>query len=94
MVRGLSETKETIAYLLKRTGCIHPFRMSRILAYAELLALNDSGIRLTNLTYKYAVGVFYIEGIKEMIKQDECFVKHEGDPEKGIKGCIEYENFY
>ncbi|MCE4606343.1 MAG: hypothetical protein F7B59_03310, partial [Desulfurococcales archaeon] len=40
--------------------------------------------------YKNGPGAFYIEGLKELVEKDSCFVKQEGDPDKGKKGCLEY----
>lgn len=82
--------KNILAYIFSKTGCIHPFRLSRILALAEVLSLKERGSRLTDLKYNYSIGVFYIEGLKEIIESDECFVKHEGDPATRRQGCIEY----
>jgi hydroxypyruvate isomerase len=76
---------------LSRMGCVHPFVFSRVLALAELKSLEKRGKRITeDLVYVAGPGTFYIEGIKEIIESDECFVKHEGDPSTGRKGCIEY----
>ncbi len=82
--------REALAYILSRTGCIHPFRASRILALAELKALERGLGRLTSARYGAGPGTFYIEGVKEAIEGDQCFAKHEGDPSTGRKGCIEY----
>ncbi len=82
--------KEIVAYVLARAGCTHPFRVSRYLALAEMEWLERRGERLTKLKYVAGPGVFFIEGIKEMIENDHCFIKHEGDPSTGRKGCIEY----
>lgn len=82
--------KEIIAYIVSKTGCIHPFRISRILALAEIRALEEENKRLTSFVYRGFDKVFYIEGIKELVEKDECFRIREGDPERGIRGCIEY----
>ncbi|OYT38339.1 MAG: hypothetical protein B6U89_06090 [Desulfurococcales archaeon ex4484_58] len=81
---------DILGYILSRTGCIHPFRISRIIGLAELLYLEEKGERLTNLKYYGFNKVFYIEGLKEVIKKNDCFVVREGDPSRGIRGCIEY----
>jgi hydroxypyruvate isomerase len=83
-------TRDAIAYILHRVGCVHPFRFSRILALAELAALERGRGRLTDARYVAGPGVFYIEGIEDVMKSDDCFVKHEGDPSTGRRGCIEY----
>ncbi len=81
--------RDIVAYILSRTGCLHPFRISRIMGLAEILGLKENGKRLFNLVYKGFDKVFYIEGLKDSI-DDECFNKVEGDPVKGAHGCIEY----
>ncbi len=48
------------------------------------------GERLTDLRYIAAPGTFYIEGLKEIIEHDECFSRREGDPSRGVEGCVEY----
>lgn len=82
--------REAVAYILARGGCMHPFRFSRILALAELHTLRKTGKRLTDAVYVTGPGVFFIEGLKDIIEGSECFVKHEGDPATGRRGCIEY----
>ncbi len=66
-------------------GCAHPFRVSRIAALAELEWLQARGARLTNLKYVRGPGVFYIEGIKELVEGSPCFERRED------RGCIEYK---
>nr|MEB3825221.1 hypothetical protein [Desulfurococcales archaeon] len=83
----MSGVREVIRYLLWRTGCIHPFRASRILALAELRHLEDRGSRMTSVKYVSGPGTFFIEGLKELVEEDDCISKREGDPEKGVKGC-------
>ncbi|MCE4608555.1 MAG: hypothetical protein F7B61_06335 [Caldisphaeraceae archaeon] len=82
--------KTLMAYVLKKTGCIHPFRLSRILAFIEIEWLKGKGERLTEIKYVRGPGTFYIEGLKETIEEDPCFNKIEGDPKIGKRGCIEY----
>ena len=82
--------KELVAYILARAGCTHPFRISRYLALAEMEWLKRNGERLTGLKYVAGPGVFFIEGLKEIIEADPCFRIHEGDPVTGRKGCVEY----
>jgi hydroxypyruvate isomerase len=82
--------RDAIAYVLSKLGCQHPFVFSRIILYAELEYLKDKGERLTDFTYIGGPGTFYIEGLKEIIEPDDCFEKREGDPSKGIRGCISY----
>ncbi|ABN69806.1 hypothetical protein Smar_0702 [Staphylothermus marinus F1] len=82
--------EKIIEYILSETGCIHPFKLSRIIALAELEYYEEYGERLTNAEYKGFDKVFYIEGVKELFENNKCFNRREGDPEKGIKGCVEY----
>ncbi len=89
--RVLLKAIEAVKYILNKAGCIHPFRLSRILALADLKYLRDKGERLTDATYRRGPGAFYIEGLKEEISDNPCYVKREGDPDKGVKGCIEYK---
>ena len=85
------DARSAIAYILSKLGCQHPFTFSRILLLAELEALEKTGERLTSLRYVGGPGTFYIEGLKEMIESDPCFKRREGDPSRGIRGCIEYK---
>ncbi|MCE4624711.1 MAG: SocA family protein [Desulfurococcales archaeon] len=81
---------EALKYILWRMGCTHPFRASRILAIAEDISLERYGRRLTDLKYVKGPGVFFIEGLKEAVEGDPSLRKREGDPKRGVKGCIEY----
>jgi len=85
----MQDPRSLLGYMLSRLGCTHPFRLSRLLALAEIEALKRAGKRLTCLRYVEGPGVFYIEGLKELLDED-CFSKREGDPTRGIRGCIEY----
>ncbi len=76
--------KNLVAYILWRTGCIHPFRISRILALAELYFIEENNKRMTSLKYVKGPGVFYIEGLKELLESDPCFRRNEE------KHCMEY----
>ncbi len=80
-----------VAYVLSKTGCIHPFRLSRILALAEIEWLKKKGERLSDITYVKGPGTFYIEELKEAVENDPCFEKKMGDPSTGRKGCVEYK---
>lgn len=82
--------RDIIAYILSRAGCTHPFRVSRLLALAEMEWLERTGKRLTDLKYVRGPGVFFIEGLKEIIEGDPCFQIHEGDTSTGRRGCVEY----
>jgi hydroxypyruvate isomerase len=82
---------DAVRYILSKAGCLHPFRLSRILALADLKYLREKGKRLTDTVYRKAPGAFYIEGLKEEIQNNPCYIKHEGDKEKGIRSCIEYK---
>jgi len=82
--------RNIVAYVLARAGCTHPFRISRYLALAEMEWLERKGERLTSLKYVAGPGVFFIEGLKEIVEADPCFRIHEGDPSTGRRGCVEY----
>ncbi len=82
--------KDAIAYVLYNIGCIHPYILSRVLAIAELRYLKEKNKRLTDLIYSGIESAFYIENFNEMIENDKCFKKQEGDPAKKKMGCIEY----
>ncbi len=72
-----------IRYIGSSTGCITPFKLSRILGLAEAYYMADHGERLTHLKYVCALGTFYIEGFEELVK--DCF---ERNPEKH---CLDYK---
>ncbi len=86
---GLS-IRDVVAYILGRGGCLHPFYISRILALYEMRYYGEKAVWPTDARYVAGPGVFYIEGLKELIEGDECFVRREGDPARGVHGCIEY----
>ena len=76
---------EATKYILGKNNCLHPFRISRILALAELICLEKYRKRITSAKYIGGPGVFYIEGLKEELLNDPCFAKIEKD-----HGCISY----
>ena len=75
---------DIVGYIISKLGCTHPFRVSRILALAELERLENGKGRITNFRYVRGPNVFYIEGLKELIEKDSCFVIRED------QGCVEY----
>ena len=81
---------DAVKYVLARGGCMHPFRVSRVLALAEIMYRREKGGRLVDAVYVLGPGVFYIEGFKEMVEGDECFEVRKGDPERGVRGCVRY----
>ncbi len=83
------EGKGALAFLLRKEGCLNPFDISRILALADILSMENKGKRLTDLRYAGMEYAFYIENF-EVIIQDKCFIKHEGNPLEKKEGCIEY----
>jgi len=83
--------RDAVAYVLWRLGCTHPFKLSRLLAMADILSLERRGRRLTGLRYVPGPGTFYIEGLKDMFEHDPCFEPHRGDPETRRRGCVEYK---
>lgn len=82
--------RDALAYVLYNVGCVHPFILSRIIALAELRYIKEKGKRLTDLKYSGVKAAFYIENLNELVENDRCFKRHEGDPAKKIMGCIEY----
>ena len=74
--------KELLAYIIGRKGCIHPFIISRIIAYSELKWYSKYGKWLTDFKYIGFLKVFYIEGLKEIIEENKCF--------QIINDCIKY----
>ncbi len=76
--------RDTIAYLIWRAGCIHPFKISRILVLANWRAIEEKGSPIIKFKVQGFEAGFYIEGVKEIIKEDECFNVNEE------KKCIEY----
>ncbi|MET1101161.1 MAG: hypothetical protein ABWW69_01585 [Pyrodictiaceae archaeon] len=85
-----ASSRDILAYVLSKTGCVHPFLASRIIALAETSYYKARRERLTDLKYVGDPGTFYIEGLKELVDRDECFARREGDPSIGKRGCIEY----
>ncbi len=76
--------RDIIAYLVWRTGCIHPFRISRILVLANWRAIEERGTPIAKFGVQGFEAGFYIEGVKEIIEEDKCFKINEE------KKCIEY----
>ena len=74
--------KELLAYIISKKGCIHPFIISRIIAYSELKWYSKYSKWLTDFKYIGFLKVFYIDGLKEIIEEDNCFQK--------INDCIKY----
>jgi hypothetical protein len=85
------DAADLIKYVLGKLGCLHPFTISRLIALAEIRYVELKGERLTSLRYVPGPGTFFIEGLKEIVESDPCFEKREGDPQKGIRGCIMYK---
>lgn len=76
--------RDLIAYIISKLGCVHPFRISRILVLANWRALEDKGSILTRFRVQGFEAGFYIDGVKEIIEKDECFKVNEE------RKCIEY----
>ena len=72
------------AYILRKKNCLHPFRISRVIALAELICMEKYGKRITSAKYIGGPGVFYIDGLKEELLNSPCFEKLED------QGCIKY----
>ncbi len=83
--------RRLLARMLSLTGCIHPFRLSRLAALVELEYMARTGERLTDARYVSGPGVFFIEGFDSFV-DGECVLKREGDPSRGVRGCIYYSS--
>ncbi len=84
---GRHGDRDYVTYVMSRLGCVHPFRISRILLLADWLSMERRGRRLTNLTYVKEEFGFYIEeltGIIEEMQEEGCVVKREE------RKCLEY----
>ncbi len=83
----MDRDREYVAYVMSRLGCVHPFRISRILLLADWLSMERRGRRLTDLTYVKEEFGFYVEeltGIMEELQEGGCAVKREE------RKCLEY----
>jgi len=79
--------REYVAYVMSRLGCVHPFRISRILLLADWLSTERRGRRLTGLTYVKEEFGFYVEELATIIEEmqeEGCVVKREE------MKCLEY----
>ncbi len=76
--------RDAIAYITWKLGCIHPFRISRILVLANWKMLEKGRKPVTRFRVQGFEAGFYIEDMKEIIEEDECFKINEE------KKCIEY----
>ncbi len=76
--------RDTIAYIAWKLGCVHPFRISRILVLANWKALEELGNIITRFRVQGFEAGFFVEGVKEIIEEDRCFKINEE------KKCIEY----
>ena len=74
--------KELLAYIISKKRFIHPFIISRIIAYSELKWYSKYSKWLTDFKYIGFLKVFYIDGLKEIIEEDKCF--------QIINDCIKY----
>jgi hydroxypyruvate isomerase len=73
-----------VRYIVWRAGCIHPFRISRILVLAGWKALERLGRPPARIPVEGFEAGFYIPGLKEAIEADKCLRINEE------KRCIEY----
>ncbi|MDK2383900.1 MAG: Panacea domain-containing protein [Candidatus Korarchaeota archaeon] len=83
----MGRNREYVAYVMSRLGCVHPFRISRILLLADWLSMERRNKRLTNLTYVKEEFGFYVEeltGIMEELQDEGCVIKREE------RKCLEY----
>jgi len=73
-----------VGYIVSKAGCLHPFRISRILVLVNWEALEKLGRPLAGFRIDGFEAGFYIPGFKEALEEDECFKSPED------KKCIEY----
>ncbi len=83
----MSDINAIISYIVWKGGCLHPFRISRILMLVEWEYEGRYGKRLTDLKYVCEPFGFYIEGFSELIKGNPCLRKKKLEKEKA---CLEY----
>jgi len=76
--------RDIIAYVTWKLGCVHPFRISRILVLANWKAVEEKNKVLVGFRVQGFEAGFYVEGVKEIIEEDKCFRINEE------KKCIEY----
>ncbi len=79
-------SNDVVAYIVYKLGCIHPFTLSRVLALVEMKWFEEHGEWPTSFTYKGFLKVFYVDGLKEFIEQNQCYKR----VEKENHGCIMY----
>ncbi len=78
------DLKDAAAYIISRVGCATPFFISRVLVLVNWLSEERFGSPLVSFRVAGFSAGFYIEGLKEGLFSDECFVRREE------KKCIEY----
>ncbi len=87
-MEGLDKDAGTVAHVLAKLGCAHPFRLSRILLLAEWRARERGLGRLTDgLDYVAEPYGFYVEGLQDVLERLErsgCLERREE------KRCLEY----
>ena len=83
----MNEERRIVEFILFKMGCVHPFRISRILLLAEWEYNEKYRKRLTNLRYVAKPFAFYIEELKDILDNiinDKCAVLRQD------MKCIEY----
>ncbi len=75
--------RDAVAYILGRTKCLHPFRISRILVLANWL-LEEKGLKPVEFSVEGFKAGFYIPELSVLIDRDKCFKRNEEAK------CIEY----
>jgi len=88
----MSIEESIVKYLFSRSGCIHPYRVSRLLLLAEWRYIEKYGKRLTSLTYKALPFAMYVEELPDIIDKDPCLEKKRlKKPDGSEYGCVSYE---
>ena len=84
---GMVYERKIIEYILYKTKCSHPFRISRILLLSEWDYFDKYREKLTSFRYVAEPFAFYVEGLKDIIDNlidENCAVLRQE------KKCIEY----
>ncbi len=68
------DLKKVSAYITRKLGCAHPYKVSRILVLLNWLSKDKLGKELVPLKIKGFEAAFYVEGLKEVF-EDKCFRK-------------------
>ena len=85
-MKGVNEA----LYVLWKAGCLHPFRISRIMMLADWKYEERYGERLTEFKYLGTDFGFYVDGLPELLEDTKCIRRKKFMTPEGEKGCLEY----